>query len=165
LRFLGYAAGEYIGAEETEVAHAGLGASVYCHATSPLRRYADLVNQRVLKALTNATDTNASALAKWLNERAKEARAYERESWCLAHLSATELRSATGWIVKASETGYRIYVPAWRRMVKVRTDYVGNMGDAVEVTAFWDTRGTPEHRFVFRIKQIETEVPRQHCDA
>lgn len=35
---------------ETNTAHYGLKCNTYCHATSPLRRYADLVNQRVLKA-------------------------------------------------------------------------------------------------------------------
>lgn len=31
--------------------HAGLGLSVYCHATAPLQRYVDLVNQRLLHAV------------------------------------------------------------------------------------------------------------------
>ena len=152
LRFLGYAAGEYVSAAEEDVEHVGLGAPVYCHATSPLRRYADLVNQRILKGLLKGSDCLDFNHAVWLNERAKEARAYERDSWCLAHLSATELRSATGWIVKI--TGRcSVYVPAWRRVVKVR-ESPGNVGDAVEITAFWDTRGTPEHRFVFRLKLL-----------
>jgi hypothetical protein len=32
-------------------AHASLGLAAYCHASSPLRRYADLLNQRAIKAL------------------------------------------------------------------------------------------------------------------
>ncbi len=190
LAFLGYAAGEYVGSEAgkagEDVSHAGLGVSQYCHATSPLRRYADLVNQRILVAMLEAEAVQGAepGCAEWLNERAKEARAYEREAWCLAHLSAKELRSSRGWILEwkpvrtdegtgeAKEVRLRVYVPEWRRQIKVTMALlresekggicVGNRGNTgeswelesgslVQVTAFWDTRSTPEHRFIFRI--------------
>lgn len=186
LAFLGYAAGEYVQADwMTDVAHAGLGLARYCHASSPLRRYADLVNQRILVGMLEAEDVQGMVevgLADWLNERAKEARAYERATWCLSQLSAKELRSATGWVLRWTKTTnivpevrVHVYVPAWRRTVKVPMSllkveesqiHVGSRGGnqgwwiapgtSVCVTAFWDVRGTPEHRFVFRATPTET---------
>lgn len=41
----------YCDASSLETYHASLQLGVYCHATSPIRRYVDLVNQRVLKEI------------------------------------------------------------------------------------------------------------------
>lgn len=186
IAFLGYAAGEYVcvpgGGNSSEriyeVAHAGLGLAQYCHASSPLRRYADMVNQRILVGSLGSS-VRCTDLVAWLNERAKEARAYEREAWCLAHLSAKQLTRSSGWVLgwtsatnNGSEVRIRIYVPEWRRQVKVvlalvtGTDgsedricvkardgsgegWTLEKGSQVTVTAFWDIRNAPEHRFVF----------------
>ncbi len=183
LAFLGYAAGEYVqgGCGESggmDTTHEGLGIARYTHASSPLRRYADLVNQRILTGILEAAEPG---ITDWLNERAKEARAYERDAWCLAQLSAKELREAPGWVLGwtttremsellPAEVRLRVYVPTWKRQVKVTLSLLGTEGEqlrvgarggseetwtvakgsAVRITAFWDLRGTPEHRFVFR---------------
>ena len=52
LKFLAMSSAEYISAGAPETRHYGLGAEIYCHATSPLRRYADIQNQRVWKWIT-----------------------------------------------------------------------------------------------------------------
>ncbi len=163
IAFLGYAAGEYVAASSASDAdeHVGLGVACYCHATSPLRRYADLVCQRALLGLLSNDSTCGSSTVvptnedtvTWLNERAKEARAIEREGWYLAQLSATELRSADGWVVGQA----RVYVSTWKRVVKIPNHICEKetflTGEPVRVTAFWDTRSTPEHRFVFRFEK------------
>jgi hypothetical protein len=187
LKFLGWAAGEYVDAasnEPAELRHAGLDVPLYCHASSPLRRYADLVNQRILVGTSAATGATAATAAAWLQERSKEAKNYERELWCLSQLSATELKSADGWILgwkekanagvgSAPRIQLLVYVPAWKRRVKIilaaatvvrspgdtedaedaleiTADWCVHRGDPTRVTAFWDIRNTPEHRFVFR---------------
>jgi hypothetical protein len=194
IAFLGYAAGEYAAAaacsgrsEESEgTVHAGLGLTRYCHASSPLRRYADLVNQRILVGGLGSDGNPSGELVTWLNERGKEARTYEREAWYLAHLSAKELSREHGWVLgwtsvsnngndSCREARVHVYVPEWRRQIKVVLS-VSNAGDyggiwvktrdgsgeawqlekgiGVQVTAFWDTRSTPEYRFVFNMQPL-----------
>jgi exoribonuclease R len=51
LEKLAYSSAEYCLAEEKETTHFGLSSNAYAHASSPIRRYADLVNQRALKLL------------------------------------------------------------------------------------------------------------------
>jgi hypothetical protein len=131
IKFLGWSAGEYVSAGEGgDVAHAGLGLQEYCHVTSPLRRYADLVNQRALKDVLGMQERRVvpveSTVAMWLNERAREAKAYERDHWCLTHLSATTISKANAWVIgwktaatNKNEIRLRCWVPEWRRIVKV----------------------------------------------
>ena len=48
LEMLAFSSAEYCLAEEEDTQHHGLDSNHYAHASSPIRRYADLVNQRVL---------------------------------------------------------------------------------------------------------------------
>lgn len=181
LGFLGYAAGEYVSAEEEDVRHEGLNKEVYCHASSPLRRYADLVNQRVLKAiLFTCWDTEEFAvgreemplLAQQLMDRSRAIKAFERGMWCLQHVSSNGVTAAEGYVIGWKPTKYpgqwrvSVYVPAWKRTVKI--PLVGHVeeerfqevatrkgwqaDDIVSVRAFCNAREPRwEHRYVFSI--------------
>jgi exoribonuclease R len=174
LRFLGYAAGEYVSATEEEVAHVGLGKALYCHASSPLRRYADLVNQRVLKAtLFQNWDTEPYAkgreemptLAIALNDRSKAIKALERGVWCLQTLSTQGICSGEGivlgWKPGRLEQHWRlaVYVPTWKRTIRVTVfgaehTLSWNPGDRVCVRAFCNQKDPRwEHRYVFTVAQ------------
>lgn len=172
IAFLGAAAGAYAPVREgKDVGHAGLDVGLYCHASSPLRRYADLVNQRVLLGICG----DACGMVAELNERAAAIKAFEREMWCLQHVPADRLVSAEGWVLgwrfgchTSAPTQVRIYVPAWRRVVKANVgclvvdeeegslvlenrDYV-KPGSPVKLTAFQDLReARPEARWVFGV--------------
>jgi len=79
LRFMAYEAATYK-PMDTQTPHASLG-GLYCHASSPLRRYADLVNQRCIKAilrkeLSPSIDLN---LSEHLNELQKKAKKHDRD--------------------------------------------------------------------------------------
>jgi exoribonuclease R len=128
LAFLGYAAGEYIStaSADDERVHSGLGLTAYCHASSPLRRYADLINQRILVGLTGPTATATATVGPpELNRRAKEVKAFERAVWCLQNLAADRLSKASGWILgwgpgpQEGEVKLQIYVPNWSRTCRV----------------------------------------------
>ena len=140
IAFLGASAGEYIPASlQDSVCHFGLGESVYCHASSPLRRYADLANQRILKRVLFDAESedgwggteyplfpNTAELAQDLNARAKAIKAFERDLWCMSHLTADGLTESEGVVLgwkpsrdDPSMLRLAVYVPEWKRTVRV----------------------------------------------
>jgi exoribonuclease R len=117
LEHLGRQAGEYCAAASTvDVAHAALGLSEYCHASSPLRRYADLVNQRVLHHRLRGAAKPAAVDAAYLNYRASVLRRTERDLWFLSHLARSEGISETEGILLTESSAY---CPEWKRVLRV----------------------------------------------
>ncbi len=78
--------GEYVlavGGAPDQPGHFGLAALDYTHSTAPNRRFADLVTQRILKAMLAGqpapyTDDELAAIAAHLNDRDSAARKVER---------------------------------------------------------------------------------------
>lgn len=104
--------------------HAGLGLASYTHATSPLRRYADLINQRAIKtilagAAAVATATDPTIIAA-LNVRAKANKRWTRDLTFLTHVTPGRVHEVE--IVWADPASRRAWVPAWSRLIRVRHD-------------------------------------------
>ena len=103
--------GEYVldraGPADDE-AHFGLGVAKYVHSTAPNRRYADLINQRLLKA-TDAglplpyTDAELDEIAKHCTEREQQAHQIERTM--RKRLAAAALVDRVGQTFDAVVTG------------------------------------------------------------
>lgn len=107
---LAMAAGEYCTATDPNTTHWGLGQDVYCHATSPIRRWSDCVNQMALLGHT------LPANVEHLNIRSKALKAYERDLTFVRALLGP-VRPCEGIV---AEPG-RLWVPAWGRIVKTDT--------------------------------------------
>jgi exoribonuclease R len=146
LRWLGSAAGRYVVAATGAARHVGLGLDAYAHASSPLRRYADLVNQRAIKAILFETQIPCAdpELPTWLNARCAAAAALERDLWFAAHVKTDTISSAVGIVLRIRTTDARklltVYVPEWRR--KLRCVGEAHVGNRVGVRVFCDNRAT-----------------------
>ena len=103
--------------EDANQGHAGLGLEAYAHASSPLRRYADLQNQRILKTLLKRGGPPADAfLPAHLNDRQKAVRRWSRDQHFLDTVTPGQVhRIDVVWV-----DPQRVWVPAWRRLLRLR---------------------------------------------
>ena len=86
---------------DSNIGHAGLASSAYCHFTSPIRRYPDLVVHRALLSTLGAADTAGGSLgeiAAHCSATEREAATLERDAddICLAFLLEGTL-AKVGW--------------------------------------------------------------------
>ena len=122
---LANSAAEYCYASDENTTHWGLNATAYCHVTSPLRRYADLMNQRILKQLVrgNKQGLIVSVLCSDLNTRMKIAKGYERDLTflrCLLNPEAKRrFRTRILDIVQKDDgkVSLRLWVSEWAKTV------------------------------------------------
>ena len=149
--------GEYVlakGGEDDQPGHFGLAALDYTHSTAPNRRFADLVTQRVLKAmLANVpapyTDDELDSITQHLNERDAAARKVERAMQ--KRVAAVALAGDIGQTFNGVVTGatpkgtfVRIFNPPVEGKI-VRGAEGLDVGDAVTVTL---SETDPVHAFI-----------------
>ena len=113
--------------------------SVYCHGSSPIRRWVDVVNQLCLK------DQCPGADIEQCNKQQSYGKQHQRD---LMFLSITEKYSGTsvdGVVVSPT----RVWVPDWNRMISVKNDC--EEGEDVKIDFHVDmNKPTWKQRVVFR---------------
>ena len=125
LEKLAFSAAEYCLAEELETRHFGLESDNYAHTSSPIRRYADLVNQRVLKLhIRKSHQQHIVPITMYdMNYRMKLNKNYSRDLDFLSAISGDT--TFKGIIIDKSvqEDGQlkiKIYVPVWKRTITTK---------------------------------------------
>lgn len=104
--------------------HWSLGNIPYCHATSPIRRYADIINQRAIKAHIRGKTPEmppTRELIYHLNQREKWIKQTTRAMLFVEALYKTKQTTLEAIIVENNGTKLRLYVPTWKKMVTYRT--------------------------------------------
>lgn len=130
LEKLAFSSAEYCLAEDKETRHFGLESDNYAHASSPIRRYADLVNQRVLKNyIRNKKDRYIVPLTMYdINYRAKLNKSFGRDMDFLTAISSGEtvfkgiILDKT--VMEDQQIKVKIYIPVWKRTISTKYKYV-----------------------------------------
>lgn len=152
LQYLAYTAAKYAPTGPNLI-HAGLGSVPYCHASSPIRRYADLVNQRNLKAILKGIPLppTSASVAEHLNAIQKRMRAYERSLFFLEQVAETPTGCMEGLVLSFTEVSAKVYVPAWKIVIRVDPGSY-TVAQKVSVDYFADlNRPHWDQRIVFRV--------------
>ena len=153
LRTLAFESAKYEVAGENKL-HATLGNIPYTHLSSPLRRYADLVNQRVLKAVLRGTPipSIAVSLPSSLNEIQRKLKHHDRELFFLEKILEDTTGTVEGLVLESTDSKTKLYIPSWKRTVNVACQEI-DVGTKVMLEYFADLRKVSwKERIVFRIK-------------
>ena len=134
--------------------HATLGNQPYTHLTSPLRRYADLVNQRILKAYLRQESVKPldANLPQRLNAVQKRMKRQDRDLFFLTQILTSTTGSIEGLVVESTESKTKVYVPSWKRIVKLNCENQ-EVGTQIKLDYYADLRKASwKDRIVFRKK-------------
>lgn len=150
-------AGEYVlarGDDPEPLGHFALAAADYAHSTAPNRRFADLVTQRIVKAMLGNepapyTDDELTAIAEQCNRRDSDSRKVERAM--VKRVAAIALANSIGHHFSGVVTGVsnkgtfvRIFDPPVEGKIVHGADSL-DVGDRVNVTL---VHTNPEHAFI-----------------
>ena len=93
LSHLAFSAALYVPSSDASPSHWGLNLGFYSYASSPIRRYADLYTQRVLKWSSSSAPAGEEevVLAAWLNQRSRCFKRYERDAFFLGKIDSSAL--------------------------------------------------------------------------
>jgi len=131
--------------------HASLGLAVYCHASSPLRRYADLVNQRILKALILGLPVDGITDPDHLNERSKANKRWTRDLTFLSLVTPGVVHTVAVTFLREG----KVWIPTWRRIIKLRHEEPHPPGHRGHIQIFCDpTRRNWKRRILTAAAQI-----------
>ena len=125
LKFLAYSSAVYVDSTAQNTYHWGLDSDAYTHITSPIRRYADLVNQRALKAIVGTTPLPQpnQALIITLNKTAKANKRHDRDYTFIQALKKEKTSELAKVVdiktLPENMSKLTLYVPEWKQLIKL----------------------------------------------
>ena len=145
-QFLAFKSAKYVDTSASET-HWGLNTNVYCHSTSPIRRFADVINQYVLKdEIPPKVDIHA------LNERSKELKQFARDSFFIRQIQSNK-RS----VPAITLNDHRVWIPEWKRIVTCKN----TLPDGTSGTLYFSldmNQSSWKRRMVFRFADTTNQA-------
>lgn len=139
--------------------HWGLGDVPYCHASSPIRRWADVVNQSILKKKEPYIFD-----IDHLNTVSKNAKNYERDMFFMNALAFSTDNHLLCISIDTNEKRTRFWVPEWKRLITIPNVKIEE-GKTVNVEYFLEYNNINwKKRLVFRVEDtgyLELLLPAQ----
>ena len=137
--------------------HWGLRMGNYCHASSPIRRYADILNQMVIKKYLRGTPQTPvlySNYALQLNRLDKAAKAHERDCSFVDCVLEMPGWPAFGVVIEQKEK-VSIYIVPWKRVIRCKSAETWQPGDKVAVGFYANRLGRSwKKKMVYRIEKM-----------
>lgn len=144
LKFLANKSAFYCSASHQSL-HWGLNKE-YCHASSPIRRFADIVNQMVL--MYDPVDIDIDKL----NILSHNAKKYERDVFFLNKIMGSSRRKVCGTVLNER----RIWIPSWKRIItcenSVKSGTYGALYYSVDMN-----QSTWKRRMIFRFEDTDCQ--------
>lgn len=142
---------KYIPASDPQP-HYGLNKAYYCHASSPIRRYADIINQMVFCGYDIPKIDYDQ-----LNDLQKQAKTYDRDSFFLHRLLGSNDRVIEGVVLN----DHRVWVPEWRRIITCKNDKSPGTKGILKYSLDMN-QSTWKKRMVFKFLDIDYLEPQNH---
>ena len=158
--FIAYESAEYCLPTDDNTAHFGLNQDFYAYASSPLRRYADLVNQRAIKKILEDSEPGQSSkeLVNDLNRRQKQAKAFSRDLFLLTSLTQPHDTAVEGIVIESEDKKTKLWVPEWRRTITAKSidSKVYARGTRCAIQWYADLGGARwKDKIVFRLSEAD----------
>jgi len=165
--FLAFESAKFCLPTDESTEHYSLDMKFYTYASSPLRRYVDLVNQRAIKSLlTNITPApQTQILVAEMNRRQKQAKAFSRDLFFMDTLaSISDKKPIDGTVIEQKDGGFKaeIWVPDWKRVIKAKFINQTTFSRGTKVKIQWyEARDQPrwKDRIVFNVKGDDSQNP------
>lgn len=144
LEKMAFSAAKYVTSDSVG-RHWGLDTDHYAHASSPLRRYADLYNQRCLLAILKngpPVTQNPKPLCRQLNILQKNSKAFERDEFFITTLAKTKQPILVPVVVEFNEEKQyiKLWVKEWNRIIRIKISII-MIDDGFYITAKDGTGG------------------------
>lgn len=126
LEKMAFSAASYV-TSDVEGRHWGLDTDDYAHASSPLRRYADLYNQRCLLSIFKNSESklvqNPKVLCRQLNILQKNSKAFDRDEFFITSLAKTKQPVLYPMVIEINQEKQfvKLWVKEWNRIVRIKT--------------------------------------------